>query len=176
MNWEAIGAAGEVLGAVAVLVTLVYLATQVRHAREESRRALSQARTEANRGLIALGLEDKIFEAHMKADMAFEPEVHGAVEMLMSKAGLSRDEATRVMMVYIAYWNYVVQIVPVVESLGESERKLFDRFIRNRFRSSGTYGKIYQFRTQKENDLPEVVAYIDNNLREPSSSNLNAPH
>ncbi len=31
MNWEAIGAAGEILGAVAVVVTLLYLALQVRH-------------------------------------------------------------------------------------------------------------------------------------------------
>ena len=30
MNWEAIGAVGEILGAIAVLVTLVYLAAQVR--------------------------------------------------------------------------------------------------------------------------------------------------
>ena len=99
MNWEAIGAAGEVLGAVAVFVTLVYLATQIRHAREESRRALSQARSEANRELIALGLEDKTLEANVKADMAFEPEPYGATKMLMSEAGLTRDEATRVMMV-----------------------------------------------------------------------------
>jgi hypothetical protein len=30
MNWEAIGAIGEILGAIAVLVTLVYLAAQIR--------------------------------------------------------------------------------------------------------------------------------------------------
>ena len=30
MNWEAIGAIGELLGAIAVLVTLIYLATQIR--------------------------------------------------------------------------------------------------------------------------------------------------
>ena len=30
MNWEAIGAVGEIVGALAVLVTLVYLATQIR--------------------------------------------------------------------------------------------------------------------------------------------------
>ncbi len=30
MNWEAIGAIGEVLGAIAVLVTLLYLAVQIR--------------------------------------------------------------------------------------------------------------------------------------------------
>ncbi len=33
MNWEAIGAVGEILSAVAVLITLVYLAIQIRHAR-----------------------------------------------------------------------------------------------------------------------------------------------
>ena len=34
MNWEAIGAIGEILGAMAVVMTLVYLATQVRYAKE----------------------------------------------------------------------------------------------------------------------------------------------
>lgn len=29
MNWEAIGAAGEILGAIAVLITLLYLARQI---------------------------------------------------------------------------------------------------------------------------------------------------
>ena len=30
MNWEAIGALGEMIGAVAVVVSLVYLAVQIR--------------------------------------------------------------------------------------------------------------------------------------------------
>lgn len=33
MNWDAIGAVGQVLGSVAVFVTLGYLAVQIRHAR-----------------------------------------------------------------------------------------------------------------------------------------------
>ena len=33
MNWEAIGAVGELLGAAAVVFTLGYLAVQVRHAK-----------------------------------------------------------------------------------------------------------------------------------------------
>ena len=32
MNWEAIGAVGEIVGAIAVVATLIYLAVQVRHA------------------------------------------------------------------------------------------------------------------------------------------------
>jgi hypothetical protein len=33
MNWEAIGAVGEIVGAVAVVATLLYLASQTRHTR-----------------------------------------------------------------------------------------------------------------------------------------------
>lgn len=40
MNWDAIGAVGEILGAVGVLVTLVYLAAQIR-ANTQSRHAAS---------------------------------------------------------------------------------------------------------------------------------------
>ena len=42
MNWDAIGALGQMLGSIAVFVTLGYLAGQVRYARTETRRALSQ--------------------------------------------------------------------------------------------------------------------------------------
>ena len=38
MNWEAIGAAGEILGAIAVLVTLIYLAIQVRQNTAQQKR------------------------------------------------------------------------------------------------------------------------------------------
>ncbi len=35
MNWDAIGAIGEIVGALAVLVTLIYLAVQIRHAKKQ---------------------------------------------------------------------------------------------------------------------------------------------
>jgi hypothetical protein len=37
VNWEAVGAAGEVLGSIAVFVTLIYLATQVRQSNNLAR-------------------------------------------------------------------------------------------------------------------------------------------
>ena len=163
---QLLGNYGEFLGATAVFVTLIYLATQVRHTSEQTRLALSQARTEANRALISLGLEDKILEANVKADMVFSPSTFGPLDMLMAKAQLSREEATRVLMVYVAYWNYVVQIVPVVESLGESEKQLFNAFIGTRFRSPGTHGELYQQWTKPMNVAPEVLAYVDAILAE----------
>jgi hypothetical protein len=43
MNWEAIGAVGEMLGAVGVIVTLVYLARQIRQNTRATRLSTSQA-------------------------------------------------------------------------------------------------------------------------------------
>jgi len=40
MNWDAIAAIGRMLGSVAVLLTLAYLAVQVKHARGELRRSI----------------------------------------------------------------------------------------------------------------------------------------
>jgi hypothetical protein len=42
MNWEAIGAVGEILGAIAVVTTLFYLAVQIRHSTRLSRADMSK--------------------------------------------------------------------------------------------------------------------------------------
>lgn len=51
MNWEAIGAVGEILGAATVIATLFYLARQVRHAtsvaQASARQAISQMNVDA---------------------------------------------------------------------------------------------------------------------------------
>ena len=39
MNWDAIGAVGEIVGAMAVVVSLVYLGSQIRVQNRESRLA-----------------------------------------------------------------------------------------------------------------------------------------
>ena len=43
MNWEAIGAVGEIVGATAVVLTLIYLAVQVRHGTRATQAASVQA-------------------------------------------------------------------------------------------------------------------------------------
>jgi hypothetical protein len=52
MNWDEVGAIGQVLGSVAVFVTLGYLAVQVHDARTDLRGSISQGRSEAIRGLF----------------------------------------------------------------------------------------------------------------------------
>ena len=53
MNWEAIGAIGEILGAAAVVLTLGYLAIQVRHAKNAT---ADQNRLERARGVREMAL------------------------------------------------------------------------------------------------------------------------
>ena len=42
MNWDAIGAIAELLGAIGVIASLIYLATQIRQGREQMRAATAQ--------------------------------------------------------------------------------------------------------------------------------------
>ena len=61
MNWEAIGAVGELLGSLAVLLTLIYLALQVRHSKElleENRKiALSRVYWDRTQSRLQFGWE-----------------------------------------------------------------------------------------------------------------------
>jgi len=47
MNWEAIGAIGEILGAIAVVATLIYLAIQIKQSTRVARSATRQAIAES---------------------------------------------------------------------------------------------------------------------------------
>jgi hypothetical protein len=52
MNWEAIGAIGEVSGAVAVVVTLIYLAKQIQHSASASRSEAHQRAAQSLREVV----------------------------------------------------------------------------------------------------------------------------
>ena len=52
MNWEALGSIGEIVGAAGVIVSLLYLAGQVRHNSKQMRHAAAQAVLDKLNGLI----------------------------------------------------------------------------------------------------------------------------
>lgn len=53
MNWDAIGAIGEIIGALAVVISLAYLASQIRIQNRESRAASVHQVIEGYRSSIA---------------------------------------------------------------------------------------------------------------------------
>ena len=52
MNWEAVSAVGEIIGAVAVVISLIYVAAQIRQNTQMMRSTAKQSLTEATQGLI----------------------------------------------------------------------------------------------------------------------------
>jgi hypothetical protein len=163
MNWDAVGAIGELVGSLAVFVTLGYLAMQVNHARAETRRALSQGRMEANRELIALELYEPNLAATMKAEQAFQASPPPVVTMIEGH-GLSREEAWRVFLVEITRWNYRVHVITHAGDLSSAEKSLFDGAIRVRF-ASKVVRLVYEEHL-KPGAHPDVVKYIEEVLAE----------
>ena len=102
MNWEAIGAVGEILGAFAVVLTLLYLAVQVKYAKT--------ATTDATRLNIANGIQAMLLA--MSTDDTLRTSVYKAqgfepfLSELSARLSVSVEEAARVDM-YAAYWFWL---------------------------------------------------------------------
>ena len=58
MNWDAIGAVGEISGAIAVVVTLIYLTVQIKQNSQQIRLASSQVATNSYSSRIMDVLSD----------------------------------------------------------------------------------------------------------------------
>ena len=91
-----LGALGEFLGVFALVATLIYLSTQVRHARHESEREVLQARTTGARELqLSVATSDGLLAALIKAEEAIGAAPLPFQAELISH-GLDRQEAHRV--------------------------------------------------------------------------------
>ena len=72
MSWEAIGAIGEVLGAVAVFCSLVYLAVQIKGQNRESRALAIHEISEAFRNSVAVFSQPELSVAFAKSEAGEE--------------------------------------------------------------------------------------------------------
>lgn len=101
-----LGALGEFLGVFALVATLLYLSVQVRLARDESEKAVLEARTTGIRDIaLNAATSDGLSAALVKAD-----EIVGATprpfEAALIARGLGRQEALRVHLWYRANWRH----------------------------------------------------------------------
>ena len=167
MNWEAIAAIGQMLGSVAVFVTLAYLAVQVRHARSEVRRSISQSRGEATRELsLARATNEKLNTAYKKADAAVGGRLAERPFMshMMASGDVTFEEAAAVFWDQMAWFNYRVQVIPYVDELPVGDRAAFDRAILSY--GSDPLQKLW-YNAMKATISPDAVRYIDNLLAQP---------
>jgi hypothetical protein len=144
MNWEALGAIGQVFGSVATLAALGYLAVQVNHARNEGRRALTQHRSESVQSLWTLGLDERILAASARADEAFGFTSPNAFNSVLIDRGLSAEEAHLLFGSQLCWWTYRLSIVQQLGELPELERAEFIRATRRVYGQPGIPRLFYE--------------------------------
>jgi hypothetical protein len=166
MNWEEVGAIGQVLGSIAVFVTLGYLAAQVRHTRQETRRALSQGRSEGHRDLLAQAREERVLSVQLKADATLGAPPNPVTTALVDQAGLTLEEANLMTMMQIAWWTYRLQMIPDVDELPPMQRMAFDNQIRGSYGRPGV-ARVFYETYLKRSAHPDALRYIDNLLAQP---------
>lgn len=160
MNWQAIGAMSEAFGAIAVFATLAYLAVQVRYARSEARRALSQGRGEALRSLLVEQQDARINRLTLQAGAALGAQSFSFVDSLEELVGVSTEDANLLFWNQISWWNYFLQIIPKSEDLTPMERAQFEVPIRAFYGRPGV-GRLFYETYVKPLGHPEAVRYIE---------------
>jgi hypothetical protein len=102
MNWEAVGAIGELVGALAVVITLAYLALQIRYTHRIA--------ADTNRRFRASGVMDgmKLLLSDEGLRKSWSKAIHleEIYDDLGAKLNLSRDEATKFDYFFL-YWVWL---------------------------------------------------------------------
>ena len=163
MNWDAIGAVGQLLGAMVLLLVLL----QVRHARDEMRRSISQSRSDGIRDLfIATRVSnERVNSLHVKVAQALGNAPSPFVTALVERAGTTIDEAHMLQWEQMAWWQNQVQSVRNVSQLTEAERISMEQAIRRTYRGN-TLPAIW-YETMKATLNAGAVRYVDNLLAQP---------
>ena len=162
MNWDAIGAIGQAVSALA----LVFVLVQLRHARQETRRSVSQARADGFRELWMLRANSPQLRGLLgRTEAALGAQQPFIVE-LAAKAKITFDEASQVHSHQWAWWMFQSQVIPFADELRPGERAQFDGGIRLRYENLPV-GRLW-FQTFKNTTLdPDAVRYVDNLLAQP---------
>ncbi|XOV86937.1 MAG: hypothetical protein ACFHX7_18480 [Pseudomonadota bacterium] len=156
MNWTALGAIGELFGGVAVLVTLIYLAIQVRNGGKELRKNSQLIRQQWLRELHMERVRNPALrEVRRKLNADFGQK-NDFVETLLSQTSLSHDEAQLVLAEYQALYVYRTEMIENIGDLSPYQRADFDRMLLADY-STGA-GKIWI--EQIRDDEHRLVKYL----------------
>ena len=170
MNWDAIGAMGQAVSALALIIVIV----QVRHARSEVRRSISQTRAEGGRELLmskANSADLCNLIAKVRTAVGRKPSSGGATDFLgelVVTAGLTEAEALRLMFDQEAWWQYRAQTILYIRDLSEGERFAFDESIRISYSPDGRFIGARWYENRKSALNPDAVRYVENLLAQTS--------
>ena len=163
MNWDAIGAIGQILGALAVFITLVYLAIQIRQVRRQMRLSANQARWDALREIMLARIHNSEFsEAEARIAKAHESDRLGSLpfqKLVVERYGATLGEANQLNSLFWAFWFYREQGILFRDELEPGQRAQFEAAISGGLRSGTLESAWYEMQKMRLN--PEAVRYID---------------
>ena len=133
MNWEAIGALGEIVGALAVVLTLAYLAIQVRHAKAA---AADTNRLERSKGVRDMMLASAA-DSGLRENLTKGLQLSDYYDEIASNLNMSSDEAASFdwAMLYWFWLHWGQYASTTKESDVEELRNVISGFYRNPARS-----------------------------------------
>lgn len=168
MNWDAIGAVGEVLGSIAVLATLAYLAVQVRHAREQMARSARDARSDALRQLSTLMVttpELRHALRNVSERLSHSPENSAWADFVTANGG-SADEAELIGSHQFMRWSMAEQTFSNFRDLSPGEQQQVESFYRSIYGGDGLAAHWYRIVARPRLN-PDIVHIIDDLLARP---------
>ena len=162
---QVLGSFGEFFGAIAVVVTLLYLTTQVRQARTEIQFGVQQSRQQAIRdNWLNRSQNPELLNAMIKAEESLGSVFlnHKFVQTLINDGGLSQREAFLVYIDQQIQWQNWVNTIENLENHSPNSLSRMHAGIRGHYKSG--YGRLFWDR-QREVRVEEVpVDYIENIL------------
>jgi hypothetical protein len=184
MNWNAVGAVGQILGSLATFVTVGYLVVQVHDTEAEIKRSIEE--THAERAIeinLALATSERLAAIHWKGDAALilgEPKapvvsispehLNGATSFFVAainQLGFSPDEVLMLNSELSARWSNWAQTILYVDELPPGDHAQFDIALR-----IGLVEPVVRFwwDSNKSYFNPDAVRYVENVLSQPSST------
>lgn len=98
MNWIALGAVGELVGGVVVVITLIYLAAQIRQNTRATRvHATAALASEMERNLLAVAENDALAEVFLKAAQGAELSPLESTRLLFWWASFIRNSESHIL-------------------------------------------------------------------------------
>jgi len=126
LNWDAIGASAEIVGAIAVFLTLMYLSVQIRHTRDEIQRTAQGNRYSAFRELWVTSSQNMpLAEALGKLPDNLDLD-NVTMESIKSDFSLTKAEWHLINSSYMAWWIYRVETIENIDLLTKEQKASFD--------------------------------------------------
>lgn len=172
MNWNAVGAVGQILGSLATFVTVGYLVIQVHDTEKEMQRAVVEGRTDRNtQANMTVAADERLVSILKKANdaLAGDKPKPPFLEAATKQLGLTEEEAYSLYRVELVSWGNLALSINYVDDLPPEDRAQMDRTFR--FRSQEPVFKFwYEFTKPQLN--PKAVRYVDNLLAQPVEGTL----